>query len=375
MYVTILDLEWYNHTSFVPNPKCMKISSYHKQKKDIVNFVTDSSSLLIKYDRMYIVRESITGGGFPEEVNLLDEKVFLIGEGLKYYNRYMGDIDPVIASCRPDYLLYPIKEENKMSKANIVQFFSEGKLLPLIQNYKNAYTKAQYTYVVDKNFWHYNEKDIKKCCEKLKFDKDIVFADPIDLNLIFQSKTKFELLKKLKIDWRKSKIKVTLQDDKDIQNFYSFVDSVKPSMRCAWDLTCDIVYGGDHYKKASQWLIDFNRYFNLIVSLKKKRVHIHLKAPDRLLSPRWFYFEDLEGWTLYGQQLSFVEYMTYWACKTNGVSVDYVMRHSMLWNDSIHRLVVMWKYYPEIMEAGAYCQWQDRIFQEVDIKQHLKEKK
>lgn len=152
MRVTIVDLEWYNHTSFVPNPRCMKLSSYHKQKKDTVNFATNVNELLIDYDIMYVVRESILGGGFPEEIDLLDERLQLIGEGLKYYSRYVGDIDDVVAACRPDYLLYPIKDENKMSKANIAQFFSGGKLLPVTQNYKNTYSKVHYTYVTDKGF-------------------------------------------------------------------------------------------------------------------------------------------------------------------------------------------------------------------------------
>lgn len=152
MRVTIVDLEWYNHKSFLPNPKCMKISSYHKQLNDLINFALDKYMLQMDYDIMYVVRETIAGGAFPVEIDLLDGRVHLIGEGLKFYDRYVSDIDDVMAACRPDYLLYPLPEENKMANADIVQFFAQGKLLPLMQDYHNTYRKKHYTYVTDKGF-------------------------------------------------------------------------------------------------------------------------------------------------------------------------------------------------------------------------------
>ena len=152
MRVTIVDLEWYNHKSFVPNPKCMKISSYYKQLNALVNFALNKFDLLMDYDEMYVIRESLTGGAFPVEIDLLNPRVHLIGEGLKFYERYMKDIDNVMAACRPDYLLYPLREENKMAKADVVQFFADGKLLPDIQDYHNTYSKKHYTYVTDKGF-------------------------------------------------------------------------------------------------------------------------------------------------------------------------------------------------------------------------------
>ena len=59
MRVTIVDLEWYNHKSFVPNPKCMKISSYYKQLNALVNFALNKFDLLMDYDEMYVIRETI----------------------------------------------------------------------------------------------------------------------------------------------------------------------------------------------------------------------------------------------------------------------------------------------------------------------------
>ena len=123
MKVTIVDLDWYSKKSFVPNAKCMKIASYYKQQQAIVNFATNSYELRMDYDKMYVIRENFINGGIPEEIKLLDDKVILIGSGLKFYDRYQEDIDSVMAACRPDYQLYPLTEKNKMSKADVVQFF------------------------------------------------------------------------------------------------------------------------------------------------------------------------------------------------------------------------------------------------------------
>lgn len=376
MRITIVDLEWYNHKSFVPNPKCMKISSYYKQQKAIINFATTQYDLKLDYDKMYVVRESLLGGEFPREIDLLDSNVFLIGEGLKYYDRYLPDIDDIMAACRPDYLLYPLREENKMSKANMVQFFHEGKLLPLIQDYKNTYNKAHFTYVTDRDFWKYSATDIEKCFKKLRFDKYIVFADGLDLNLIFQSKKKTEILQKLNIDWVREKIFITLDNDKTIQTFLKFVEHVPESARSTWNLTSPIVYSSDHFKKSGNWLKDFYRYFRLIGELKKRRVQVRFMAPERLTSPSWFFFEDLERWSIYGRYESFVEFMIKYCADIHNVTMEYLMRHSSMWSeDSVHRVVFLWKKYPEMMEETGYIQWDDKIFNELDMRRYIKEKK
>lgn len=207
MKVTIVDLDWYSKKSFVPNAKCMKIASYYRQQQAIVNFATNSYELRMDYDKMYVIRENFINGGIPEEIKLLDDKVILIGSGLKFYDRYQEDIDSVMAACRPDYQLYPLTEENKMSKADVVQFFYNDKLLPQIQDYHSTYHKKHNTYVVDRKFWEYNEADIEKCFEKLKKDKNIYFSGGLDLNIIFQSKNKTKMLQKLNINWEDTNTK------------------------------------------------------------------------------------------------------------------------------------------------------------------------
>ena len=362
MRVTIVDLEWYNHKSFIPNPKCMKISSYYKQLNALVNFATNSYDLKMDYDKMYVVRESIMGGSFPEEIDLRDEKIVLIGEGLKFYDRYMPDIDDIIAACRPDYLLYPLREENKMANADMVQFFSDGKLLPLIQDYHNTYHKKHYTYVTDKGFWNYAEKDIAKCVEKLKKDKYVVFADGVDLDVILSSKNKLKMLKKLKVDWRDEKVFITLDSDVKISRFLNFIENIPEATRSGMKLSSPIVFSGDHLKSTNTAIRDFHRYFKLIGILKQKRVHLKLIAPPRVLSPFWFYFEDLESWTTYRIYSSFVDFMTELPCKDHSVDAEYLLNKTLLWtNDSVYRLMYLFRDYPDIMYPTAFIEWDEKI--------------
>lgn len=129
----------------------MKISSYYKQQNAIVNFATTAYDLTMEYDKLFVVKENIMTN-IVKGINLLDEKVVLIGPGLKFYSRYQEDIDPIMAACRPDYLLYPLRKENKMSQSDVVQFFYKGERMPQIQDYHNSYGKTKNTYVVDENF-------------------------------------------------------------------------------------------------------------------------------------------------------------------------------------------------------------------------------
>ena len=368
MRVTIVDLEWYNHKSFLPNPKCMKISSYHKQLNDLINFALDKYMLQMDYDIMYVVRETIAGGAFPVEIDLLDDRVHLIGEGLKFYDRYVSDIDDVMAACRPDYLLYPLPEENKMANADIVQFFAQGKLLPLMQDYHNTYRKKHYTYVTDKGFWCYDEKDIAKCVEKLKKDKNVKFADGLDLDVILSNKNKLKMLKKLKVDWRGEKVLVTLDTDVKISRFLNFIESIPEATRASMQITSPMLFSGDHFKIQSQAIRDFHRYFKLVGILKQKRVHLRLIAPPRVLSPLWFYFEDIEGWTTYRPHLSFVEYMTELPCKDHEVDIEYLLNRTLLWsNDSVYRLMYLFRDYPEIVKTTAFIQWDDKVLDDIGL--------
>lgn len=359
MRITIVDLEWYNKLQFVPNPKCMKISSFHKQKNDIVTLAQDSYDLTLDYDYMYVVRENISSGSIPESIDLLSEKVFLIGEGLKFYSRYKEDIDEVMAACRPDYLLYPIIKDNVMSRANIVQFFSGGKLLDVFQDYHNTYRNKHYTYVVDRNFWDYSDEDIEKCGKRLEKDKTIVFRDEINLNAVLDSKIKTRILLKMHIDWSKAKFKIVFTNKQTIESFLNFVDKIPSGKRSFIKVRGEIVYHRDHFDSIIECMRDFSEYFQLLGIMKQKKVNIVVESPERIKSPYWFYFEDLEGWTKNNFHLSFVEYITRWLCYFKEIDLDTLLTNRILWTDDIFRLMYLFRDYPDLMNKIAFLRWDD----------------
>ena len=60
MRVTIWDLDYYYAKEKVNcfNPDVMKISSYHKQLGDTINFVTTQDDIRRPYDLYYIIKEN-----------------------------------------------------------------------------------------------------------------------------------------------------------------------------------------------------------------------------------------------------------------------------------------------------------------------------
>lgn len=147
MKVTIWDLDYY-YTKKDFNIECMKISSFHKQKGDSINFVTNEFQVEMEFNLMYITKKSLKVQAPPLWL-LENSKVRVWGEGFKYFTNYA--LPPVIAACRPDYLLYPEKATKKQ-RAEMVQFFDyRGNLLRKTQDYHNTFHNKN-TLVVDQYF-------------------------------------------------------------------------------------------------------------------------------------------------------------------------------------------------------------------------------
>lgn len=358
MRVTIVDVEWLRRRSFLPNPKCMKISSYYKQQNAIVNFVTQEFELKLDFDKMYIVKENIMTN-MIKGVNLLDERVVLIGPGLKFYSRYQEDISDVMAACRPDYLLYPLRDENQMAKSNMVQFFYHGEIMPVIQDYHNSYKKMSNTYVLDENFWEHSVEDLEKCCKFLKLDKNIIFKFPINLDSILIDNRKVEIFTSLKIDFAKNDIICDLNTVEKMESFIRCMEKVKVSKRQKMTIKTNIFYEKDHFQYTSQPIKDLSRYLLFINKMKELKIKVILQAPPRCMSPFWFHFEDLEAWTQYGIYLSYVEFMSLPnRLAINCLDIYTFFVDSLRWSDdSIDRMQKLWIHYPELMERVGYSQW------------------
>lgn len=85
--VSIWDMDFYYKKSFTPNPIAMKLSSFHKQKGDLINFITEDYHINMSYDLYYIIKEKTSTPKPPGKL-LDDKRVKLIGRPLRYFDNY-----------------------------------------------------------------------------------------------------------------------------------------------------------------------------------------------------------------------------------------------------------------------------------------------
>ena len=87
MDITIWDMDFYCRTTVLPSPVAMKISMYHKQIGDSINFVETKYNIDMAFDKMYILKKkkktTMPAGRFLE-----DSRVKLVGKYFKYYDNY-----------------------------------------------------------------------------------------------------------------------------------------------------------------------------------------------------------------------------------------------------------------------------------------------
>ena len=208
MTVLILDLDWIFDKSDLPNPGCMHLSSFHKQRKDRVYFVGDMSELTMAYDKLYVFSESDSTPTLGSKI-LNDERTTLFGKRFELCGA--KKLGPAIMGCRPDYLLYNSINEKSSSylKAHFITFFTDaGERIITRQDWKNTNKGFKRTIVADRSLWRQKPSEIEECFEMLKDEKNIVFLEPISIRLLIGNKSirnKFFALhfaKGTKFKWR-----------------------------------------------------------------------------------------------------------------------------------------------------------------------------
>lgn len=208
MTVLILDLDWIFDKSDLPNPNCMHLSSFHKQRKDQVYFVGDMSELTMAYDKLYVFSESDSTPTLGSKI-LNDERTTLFGKRFELCGA--KKLGPTIMGCRPDYLLYNTISEksNSYLKAHFITFFTDtGERITTRQNWKNTNKGFKRTIVADRHLWRQKPSEVEECFEILKDEKNIVFLEPISIRFLISHKNvrnKFFALhfaKGTKFKWR-----------------------------------------------------------------------------------------------------------------------------------------------------------------------------
>jgi hypothetical protein len=118
----------------------MKISSYHKQLGDTINFVTTQDDIRRPYDLYYIIKENSKTPNPPLDF-FTTRKIRWWGNA--YRVKVNWKMTDAMLGCRPDYLLYP-EYNTQLERAEHVRFFNNNaELLPIYQDYHNTLKKKK----------------------------------------------------------------------------------------------------------------------------------------------------------------------------------------------------------------------------------------
>ena len=321
MVVAIWDIEWYHKQSFIPNVKCMKLSSYHKQKGDSTFLISEAHHLSLAFDVLYIIKEQ-NNTPMPPRKLLDDNRTVLIGAALTMFkSKQLGKI---IMACRPDYLLYETKEKDKYGNANFVTFYAGTELILNRQDYHNTKRYQRFTIVADKWFWKAKDEEIIYCLEELKNDKNLMFSEPISLRRILENKIirqKFLELKFSRGTPFKWKNDYSSEQVEDIVEFMTELKSITKSDLGFIPIKASIV-GNEE--------IDLMRCLTVIDIFKRNKIKCIIINNTKSNN----IFEWLEIWTRYMIELSFVEFIVHGYCKQHGILWYKVLNNSIHWHNN-----------------------------------------
>ena len=361
MYITIWDLDWYYQKSDIPNVDCMRLSSYHKQKGDKINFISQQAHLGLKFDIMYIACER-NDVPLPDAKYIKSNKVVLLGRGFKYY--HAKTLSPIVIACRPDYLLYP-KMDGAYSNADFITYYAGNQLVKSRQDWHNTKNGRKKTLVTDKDFWKAKDEDIIWCLQDLKKEKNIAFLEPISIQKIISNKTirqKFLALHfsvGTKFRWRND-YGSTYEQALDILSFLKILRTQTKSDLGAIPFKAQLI---PHWEQ-EDFELDLLRIFQIIAEFKTAKLRCLIVAPkNRLESPHWCVFSGLQYWTENFIQVSYVEFITHSICKAEGLEWYMVVNNKVKWeNKYINFLVRLlidekWVNYRNLF----YLQWGDTV--------------
>lgn len=362
MRVTIWDMDFYHKKSFLPNPKAMKISSFHKQQGDLINFVGDETEIFLSYDLYYVIRENETTPRAPGKL-VNNPKVRLLGHPMRFFDNYW-DIDEIIAAVRPDYLLYPeVETRAAYYNAHVVQFYHNGKKLPLIQPFENIEKHHRKTLVIDteKDFWGASEKDLISTLTELLSYKNIAFKHGIPLKRIMENPEIRKLF--ISLDWSPGTVFNFRNNYGQSINHAAYVfefisEAKKISKGVRFTNVPFMAVTLDHRVSRENAFFDMERCFQIMDLAKRKQIPIKIVSPrNRFKSPFWYYFETFEVLTTYFETLSYVEYMARSASIKAGLKWFEALNDSTKWSTPNINYLLKLMTKTNYIEKYGYRRW------------------
>jgi hypothetical protein len=361
MRVTIWDMDWFHKQSFTPNHKAQKISSFHKQKGDIINFVEESQHLTFEYDLLYIIREK-KHTPFPKRQYIDKENVKLIGDEFDFYdNHYV--LEEVIEMVRPDYELYDIPNSNIYSGAHMIQMLHGTKFLPVWQDPMNVETsRMQKTVIVDELLWELSDDDLIKYFSLIKDYKYMMFKYPISLKRIVADNI-WQLFKNL--DFRSVTIFKFKNDlGSEFDDAKIIIDRLKEFKELHPHINIDgfpvkaVLY--DHWLDNTNGIKDLKRLLKITSYAKQNKINVIVKTPrNRMITPYWFFFDMMENWTTESPYISYVEMMLLSITKRTKTNWQEILNNPSKWSvPRVDFLLHVLTKYPEVIPY-AIVKWGD----------------
>jgi len=309
MRVTIWDLDYYysNDRTNCFNPDAMKISSYHKQLGDKVNFVVKEDDIRRPYDIYYIIKEKSETPNAPVDF-YLNNKVKWWGSA--YKRRINWQMNNAMLACRPDYLLYPEKETS-LERAEHVRFLNDkGELLPIMQEWRNTFDNKK-VIETDTALWTTSRENLLLVLDKLYNILNLSFFEPIWLPKIGSDE---EITNKfLKLHFKQGAVikfvPIMAKDYDECAVVWKKIKDTWPHIKIGpLMIKQDVV---DHWTNREKALNDFKKLKEICIKAKREKIEIKIMPlKKRLDTPYFFPFEVMSHWTYKGWYYSWLEWIT-----------------------------------------------------------------
>lgn len=308
MKVTIWDLDYYfsDEKGAKVNVDVQKISSYHKQKGDRVNFVTSERDIHRPYDIYYIVKENKNTPNPPMEF-FMDPKVRWWGEA--YVMKQNWKMSDAMLACRPDYLLYPERLSRDARAEQIRLLGNNNKLLPVIQDWGNTLKDKNYI-VTDKKLWYTDEQTTIAALQRIQGVPNICFEAPIPIMTL---KKHIEVLKefwKLKFT-KRSQIEFVRVFPDEIVDVFEFIVTFKSVFPNCPLPHLKVIYSRIPWKTTKEAQEGMKLLRAIVVTAKRLNIYLDIIGPKKREETPFFFLPELmEEWCKLNFKMAWLEYLS-----------------------------------------------------------------
>lgn len=365
MKVSIWDLDYYHAKEKVNcfNPDAMKISSYHKQMGDTVNFVTTEDDIRRPFDLYYIIKENNKTPNPPLDF-FSNRKVKWWGKAFRI--RVKWEMPDAMLGCRPDYLLYP-EYNTQLERAEHVRFFNNNaELLPIYQDYSNSF-KRKKIIVTDNCMWKSDSKSIVAALQRLEETNNLYFLNEIDIKKIVNDKDIKEQFLKLKftpgVEFKWSLIK-----QHDFNKCLEFLLDLKARNPHTNVGSITVDYSD---RKMTHWVSrqiavkDFETIKSMIIKGKLNKIQVKVKLPEQQFeTPYSYLFAVIGEWTQNkSYKKSWLEFLTAKFGISSGDESMFYWNRPYEWHEVFRDLLRQTFMDKEFL----LHQWGDKTFPEIKI--------